>query len=286
MFILLFLFVCHAELTFKKHIIYIPGKEPLRRRLGGNYCSNLIWKKNTNLLNITIGDCHTPNININWHHMLKDVIYNWNNIPKNQDGSERKSPEYLSLTKIPTTIQKCNNDNSINIRSYNGNYGDNGDWINVLGMAYIYYDTNNKDTFGRYYISYVKTKINEYYTYRGYTYDQWQQVLCHEIGHGLPLDHQSESGSDENSCMDYSRNLDNKYPDYEDLDILNRLYEPNAKKFRTDCDFDSTTINSTLVFFVIFLLVLLIFIGIMVKMVYNILYPPRREVGEVGAVEP
>lgn len=267
-FLLFFILICNAELKVKNHIMYIPDKESTRRRLGGNYCSNLIWKKDSNILNITVGDCHNPS-SINWHNMLTDVIYNWNNIPKNQDGSNRKSPQYISINKIPISDFYCNNDiiNPINIRSYNGNYGFQNEWHNVLGMAKLYYNTNNQDKYGRYYISYVKIQINEYYFNRGYSYNQWQQVLCHEIGHGLPLDHQSEDGSDQNSCMDYSKSLDNKYPDYEDLDILDRLYEPNASFFQTDCNFENV-INWYLVILVILLLILLIIIGFIIKNIY------------------
>lgn len=184
-----------------KYLINQPGES--RRRLN-HYWEDYHWKNTEPHLYITVGDCHTPSsTGKDWSSLLETVIYNWNNVPENQDGSgEIYIPTNSSLIK-----GTCRNSM---INSFNGNYGDT-DW---LGIAYL--SANIDGTITR-----VETHINEYH-YNSYSSTGWQHVLCHEIGHGIPLNHQSESGADKDTCMDYS--IGNKYPNYHDVEIINSIY--------------------------------------------------------------
>ena len=49
--------------------------------------------------------------------------------------------------------------------------------------------------------------------------------MCQEIGHGFGLDHQSTSGADLNTCMDYSNALDNPSPNSHDYQQLQTIYQ-------------------------------------------------------------
>ena len=51
-----------------------------------------------------------------------------------------------------------------------------------------------------------------------------QHVLCQEIGHTFGLDHQSDDGSDLNTCMDYAEALDNPSPNAHDFQQLDSIY--------------------------------------------------------------
>lgn len=201
------------------HVYKIPEKQKLsdRRRLAHTW-DDYIWKKTSNHLIITIGDCSDTS-SINWSNMLVDVVDNWNNVPENQDGTgEIYSPANASML-----LTSC--DSAPMIKFYNANsnsdcsfddetdcYGNN----NILGINYIWTDNDNI-------ILKSEAFINEYYL-DNYSENQWNHVLCHEIGHGWPLGHQSESGDDTNSCMDYSYKLDNKYPNKHDVEVIDYLY--------------------------------------------------------------
>ena len=216
------------------HLFPVNSEDHHRRRLN-HFWEDYKWKKTTSNLIITIGNCHTTS-SVDWSSMLTDVIYNWNNVPENQDGSG----EIYTPTNI--TFTAASNCASANIMSYNGNYGDTG-W---LGLATIYTSDN--------YVVAAISQINEYHSL---TDSQWQHVLCQEIGHGFPLDHQSESGADKNTCMDYDNNLGNKYPNEHDVEILNILYGEdsnsdgsNDNDKNNDEDYDTMVIVWVLIFII------------------------------------
>lgn len=182
--------------------VHVEHNKHNGRQLLNHFWDNYTWHKTTQNLHITIGDCHSLS-NVDWSSMLTDVIYHWNNVPENQDGTgEIYTPENVSF--FQTTCETAM------IKSYNDNYGDT-DW---LGHASIFINGDG-------YIVEATSKVNEYYSL---TTSQWQHVLCQEIGHGFPLDHQSEDGSDLNTCMDYDMYHTNKYPNKHDVNILNVLY--------------------------------------------------------------
>ncbi len=97
------------------------------------------------------------------------------------------------------------------IRACNATYGYNG-W---LGVAQIWISGDH--------ITQGTAKMNDSYLASGYTETNRQHVICQEIGHDWGLGHTSEDGSDQNTCMDYSRDLGNPSPyahDYEQLEII------------------------------------------------------------------
>ncbi len=100
------------------------------------------------------------------------------------------------------------------IRSCNANYGYNG-W---LGLASI-------NITGGTHITQGSAKMNDsYFNGGGYNETNRQHVMCQEIGHTFGLDHQSTSGADLNTCMDYANALDNPSPNAHDYDELQAIY--------------------------------------------------------------
>jgi len=219
------------------------------RQLLNHFWDNYRWHKTTQNLHITIGDCHNLS-NIDWSSMLTDVIYHWNNVPENQDGTgEIYEPTNVSF--FQTTCETAM------IKSYNDNYGDT-DW---LGHASIFINGDG-------YIVGATSKVNEYYSL---TTGQWQHVLCQEIGHGFPLDHQSEDGSDLNTCMDYDMYHTNKYPNKHDVYLLNSLYGNTTENINTTTT--TTTNNNNFDYIdLIFMIVLIVGLSISIILLSYFLY--------------
>ena len=70
---------------------------------------------------------------------------------------------------------------------------------------------------------------NSHYQYPYNNTAEMQHVICQEIGHTFGLDHQDESGSSRNTCMDYHHNTsasDTKstHPYQHDYDELATIY--------------------------------------------------------------
>lgn len=237
-------------ITTITHVFYVPETEHEHRRRLNHYWDDFHWKKDGSNLDITIGNCHTPS-SIDWSDMLINVIYNWNNVPENQDGTG----DIYTPTNVTFVADTCE---LAMIKSYNENLGNEEDFENVLGVAYL--SANNDDE-----IIQISTYMNEYYL-SYYTEDQWHQVLCHEIGHGFPLDHQSESGADENTCMDYDSNLGNKYGNYHDVEILDSIYGDYDYEYEES----SKPFYKTSTFYIVILLTLFILSVVMLfYIVYN-----------------
>jgi hypothetical protein len=99
------------------------------------------------------------------------------------------------------------------VRACNATYGFNG-W---LGVAQIWVSGSH--------IVRATAKMNDSYLASGaYTEVNRQHVICQEIGHDWGLGHQDESGADLDTCMDYSRALDNPHPDAHDYAQLETIY--------------------------------------------------------------
>ena len=100
------------------------------------------------------------------------------------------------------------------IHSCNSTYGSNG-W---LGLASI-------NLTGGVHITQGSAKMNDsYFNSSSYNETNRSQVMCQEIGHTFGLDHQSTSGADLNTCMDYANALDNPSPNQHDYDELVTIY--------------------------------------------------------------
>ena len=184
-----------------------------RRRLVDHYWSNYTWSNPSCNLVLPVGDCHTSG---SFSTLLDDVVYRWNNVPENQDLSGKTySPVGISLQKTTCGGDDnlyCNDTSILNrISSCNGNYGDTG-WA---GLASIW--TYNDNSLAK-----ARSQINEYYSMSN---AEEQHVLCQEIGHGFPMGHTSEDGSDQNTCMDYSTwTSANRYPNEYDVELIDCLY--------------------------------------------------------------
>jgi hypothetical protein len=99
------------------------------------------------------------------------------------------------------------------IHSCNAAYGFNG-W---LGLASINISGSH--------ITRGTSKMNDsYFNSGGYNETNRQHVMCQEIGHDFGLDHQSTSGADLNTCMDYANALDNPTPNQHDYNMLESIY--------------------------------------------------------------
>lgn len=175
--------------------------------------SNYYWKRESCTLELKVGDCHVNNI-IDYSSMLEEVINRWNNIPEKEDGSGKilKSKNFELVKNLDSYICDENNGADGMIQSFNNDYGNTG-WA---GLAQIFVLNNE--------IIKALSKINEYYSY---TNDERRHLLCHEIGHGIPLGHQStDFNLDTHSCMDYSLyNIGpNLYGNEHDIEIINNLY--------------------------------------------------------------
>ncbi len=99
------------------------------------------------------------------------------------------------------------------MRVCNAAYGNNG-W---LGLASINIDSNSHITQGT-------AKVND--TYSSYWADpnEKRHVMCQEIGHVFGLDHTSEDGSSQNTCMDYSSSPTSISPNAHDYQQLDTIY--------------------------------------------------------------
>jgi hypothetical protein len=141
------------------------------------------WARTTPQFTLKLGDNLTST---DWKSHLAQTSTNWNsgNSPVLTavvaGGAKRR------CSMVAGTAQVCN-----------GKYGNNG-W---LGLASI-------NITGGTHITQGSAKMNDTY-FSTATYNnpnERQHVMCQEVAHTFGLDHQSEDGSSQNSCMDYFSN--------------------------------------------------------------------------------
>jgi hypothetical protein len=141
------------------------------------------WARTSNPFTLKLGD----NVSGLWDGMLGTASTDWTqstvlNTTVVAGGTKPKSCR-------PTTgrVEVCS-----------ARYGNNG-W---LGLAQIWISGKH--------ITQGLVKNNDYYfgssSYRYNNTAEMQHVICQEIGHTLGLDHQSEDGSSQDTCMDYYHN--------------------------------------------------------------------------------
>lgn len=127
---------------------------------------------------------------------MTDVVNRWNYVPQNQDlTGATYEPNGITFQKATcgnNDLVTCADNGVFNsISSCNGDYGATG-WTGIA-MIWTYKGTN--------YLAKRLSKINEHYLMDN---AQSQHILCQGIGHTMPMGHQSESGADLNTCMNYS----------------------------------------------------------------------------------
>lgn len=168
------------------------------------------WARTANPFTIKVIDSNSAA----WDAYLNVTIADWN------------SSNVLDVVREPGTEDRRCKAAAGKVRSCNGKYGQNG-W---LGLAQIWLSGGH--------ISQGTAKMNDtYFSLSQYNSPtKRQHVICQEIGHSWGLGHQSESGADLNTCMDYSSLLDNPHPNAHDYDQLNTIYAAHI---------DSTTTIAT-----------------------------------------
>ena len=141
------------------------------------------WARTTPQFTLKLGDNLTS---ADWKSHLAQTSLDWNsgNSPVLTAVVAGTSNRRCSM--VAGTTQVCN-----------GRYGNNG-W---LGLASI-------NITGSTHITQGSAKMNDTY-FNTATYNntnEREHVMCQEVAHTYGLDHQSEDGSSQNSCMDYFSN--------------------------------------------------------------------------------
>jgi hypothetical protein len=175
---------------------------------------NYHWARTSNPFTVPLGDNVTNTAFSNWEGALGEASVDWTR------SSVLDSPVVAGQAGNP---KRCGATNG-RIEVCNTTYGPNG-W---LGLATIW-------TSGSHIVR-ATAKMNDTY-FNGnqatYDYDAERHVMCQEVGHGYGLGHQDESGADLNTCMDYSRALDNPHPNAHDYEQLETIYNSHLDSTST-----------------------------------------------------
>ena len=145
-----------------------------------------------------------------------NVVFNWTNLQLFPLGTGNTFADILNTPSVtganPTSQKRCT-PRSGRVEVCNARYGYNG-W---LGLAQIWTSGGH--------IGQGTAKVNDtYLNGPAYSTVNKQQVLCQEIGHTFGLDHTSEDGSDQNTCMDYATAFDNPHANAHDNQQINAIY--------------------------------------------------------------
>ena len=141
------------------------------------------WARTTNQFTLKMGDNLTSAA---WRAHLGQASSDWNSGNSPVLTAVVAGTSNKRCAMVAGTTQVCN-----------GKYGRNG-W---LGLASI-------NITGGTHITQGSAKMNDTY-FSMSTYNnpnERQHVVCQEIAHTFGLDHQSEDGSSQNTCMDYFSN--------------------------------------------------------------------------------
>ncbi len=169
------------------------------------------WARTANPFTLTVIDSMTPD----WDDNLPIAIGDWNSSTVMNVTSEPGDDSSRIRKRCPAVTGK--------VRACNAAYGLNG-W---LGLAQIWVS-------GGGHITQATAKMNDsYFASASYTETKRQHVICQEIGHDFGLGHQSETGADLNTCMDYSNALDNPHPNDHDYAQLETIYKQHLDSTTT-----------------------------------------------------
>lgn len=169
--------------------------------LASHAWGNYHWARTSNPFNLKVVDSHTAD----WDDNFDIAIADWsqstvlNLIEMAGDSTQKTRKRCAMITG--------------QVRSCNAAYGYNG-W---LGLASINISGSH--------ITRGTSKMNDsYFSSPSYDETARSHVVCQEIGHTFGLAHQSETGADLNTCMDYDRNLSNAHPNAHDYQQLETIY--------------------------------------------------------------
>jgi len=161
---------------------------------------NYHWARTSNPFTLKVVDSNTSD----WDDNLNAAMGDWASSTVLNLTKEQGDDSSRTRKRCPMVSGK--------IRSCNAEYGFNG-W---LGLASINASGSH--------ITQGTSKMNDSYFKSGYSETNRQHVMCQEIGHDFGLGHQSESGADLNTCMDYDDALGNPKPNTHDYDLLKSIY--------------------------------------------------------------
>lgn len=190
-------------------IMAVPGMVQASHAWG-----NYHWARTTPQFTLKVGDNLTTS---EWKSLLAATSSDWN------------SPELFGATYTPLLTAVANGQTKRKCAMVKGTaqvcnskYGNNG-W---LGLASI-------NIVNGVHISQGSAKVNDtYFTTATYNNpNEKRHVICQELAHTFGLDHQSENGSSQNSCMDYFSNTGvnatstlSTRPNAHDFEQLNLIY--------------------------------------------------------------
>jgi len=164
--------------------------------------NNYHWARTTSSFDLQVVDSVTPE----WQGSFDQALSEWdqasvlNNLVTSADDGAR-------------TRKRCSSVSG-QMRVCNAAYGQNG-W---LGLASINIDSSGHITQGI-------AKMNDSYDwYYAQTPGEDNHVMCQEIGHVYGLDHTTEDGSSQATCMDYSTSLNSQWPNAHDYQQLSSIY--------------------------------------------------------------
>ena len=172
---------------------------------------------------VNLGDNLLKRASTDWPAIFKgtsstgaSVVYNWTNLQLFPLGFGNSFADILdtpAVTGANLTSQKRCKPKSGRVEVCNARYGYNG-W---LGLAQIWISGGH--------IVQGTAKVNDsYLDSSSYATVAKQHVLCQEVGHTFGLDHTSENGQDDDTCMDYADAFDNPHTDDHDNEQINAIY--------------------------------------------------------------
>lgn len=177
------------------------------------------WARTANPFTLQLGN----NMTASWQSYLTTASFDWSSTASDgkPDGFGNVVKNPLRTTIVPGTARGKCRPTSGTVQVCNGSYGANG-W---LGLAQIWLSSGH--------IVQGTTKMNDTY-FDTPTYNNPNEkahVVCQEVGHTFGLDHQSTSGADLNTCMDYfsntgtnATNTDSTHPNLHDYGELTAIY--------------------------------------------------------------
>ena len=160
------------------------------------------WARTANPFGLQLGD----NVGPAWDSYLATASANWS----------RSTVLDTTVVAGASAKKRCAA-TSGRVEVCDSTYGNNG-WLGVATISVT----------GGTHITQGTVKLNDtYFSQAAYnTSQERNHVVCQEVGHTFGLDHQSEDGSDLNTCMDYAAEpqANNIAPNQHDYDELVTIY--------------------------------------------------------------
>ncbi|MES2626630.1 MAG: hypothetical protein V4628_15195 [Pseudomonadota bacterium] len=166
-----------------------------------NAWGNYHWARKSNPFTLQVIDSVTSS----WQPSLETALQEWS-------YSAAIDMKVTSADDSLTTRQNCPIAAG-KIRVCNYTYGTNG-W---LGLTSIGVDASG-------HVDRARSRLNDSYSGSWALPTERNHTTCHELGHTLGLDHSSEDGSSQGTCMDYSTSVNSQWPAAIDYETLVKIY--------------------------------------------------------------